>query len=64
VNLLPLPALDGGRLFFLLLEVLRGGRRIAPQKEALVHLVGFVAFIVLTIVVTFADVSRLIGGAT
>lgn len=62
VNLLPLPALDGGRIFFLLLEVVRGGRRVAPQKEALVHLVGFVAFIVLTIVVTFADISRLLGG--
>lgn len=62
VNMLPLPALDGGRLFFLLLEVLRGGKRVAPQKEALVHFVGFALFIVLTIVVTFADVSKLIGG--
>lgn len=62
VNMLPLPALDGGRLFFLLLEVLRGGKRVAPQKEALVHFVGFALFIVLTIVVTFADVSRLLGG--
>ncbi len=62
VNMLPLPALDGGRLFFLLLEVLRGGKRVAPQKEALVHFVGFALFIVLTIVVTFADVSKLLGG--
>lgn len=62
VNLLPLPALDGGRIFFLLLEVVRRGKRVAPEKEALVHLVGFALFIVLTIVVTFADVSRLIGG--
>ncbi|MFN8639422.1 MAG: RIP metalloprotease RseP [Dehalococcoidia bacterium] len=64
VNMLPLPALDGGRLFFLLLEVLRRGKRVAPQKEALVHFVGFALFIVLTIVVTFADVSRLIGGTS
>jgi regulator of sigma E protease len=62
VNLLPLPALDGGRIFFLLLEVVRRGKRVAPEKEALVHLVGFALFIVLTIVVTFADVSKLIGG--
>ncbi|MSP22751.1 MAG: RIP metalloprotease [Dehalococcoidia bacterium] len=62
VNLLPLPALDGGRIFFLLLEVLRRGKRVAPEKEALVHLAGFALFIVLTIVVTFADVSKLIGG--
>jgi regulator of sigma E protease len=62
VNLLPLPALDGGRIFFLLLEIVRRGRRVAPEKEALVHLVGFALFIVLTIVVTFADVSKLLGG--
>jgi regulator of sigma E protease len=62
INLLPLPALDGGRIFFLLLEVVRRGKRIAPEKEALVHLVGFALFIVLTIVVTFADVSKLLGG--
>lgn len=62
LNLLPLPMLDGGRIFFLLVEVLRGGRRIAPEKEALVHLVGFVAFIVLAIVITFADIARIASG--
>ena len=62
LNLLPLPMLDGGRVFFLLIEVLRGGRRIAPEKEALVHLVGFVAFIVLAIVITFADIARIASG--
>lgn len=62
LNLLPLPMLDGGRVFFLLVEVVRGGRRIAPEKEALVHLVGFVMFMALAIVVTFADVSRIVNG--
>jgi len=62
INLLPLPMLDGGRVFFLLIEVLRGGRRIAPEKEAMVHLVGFVVFMALAIVVTFADVSRIVNG--
>ena len=62
LNLLPLPMLDGGRVFFLLIEVLRGGRRIAPEKEALVHLVGFVAFIALAIVITFADIARIASG--
>jgi regulator of sigma E protease len=61
INLLPLPMLDGGRIFFLFIEVLRRGKRIAPEKEALVHLVGFALFVVLAIVVTFADVSRLLG---
>ena len=64
LNLLPLPMLDGGRIAFLLLEVLRGGRRIAPEKEALVHLVGFVLFVVLAVVVTFADISRIASGGT
>ena len=62
INLLPLPMLDGGRIFFLLIEVVRGGRRIAPEKEAIVHLVGFVLFVALAVVVTFSDISRLIGG--
>ena len=64
INLLPLPMLDGGRIFFLLLEVARRGRRIAPEKEALVHLVGFVLFIALFVAVTFADISRIVSGET
>ena len=64
MNLLPLPMLDGGRIFFLLIEVVRGGRRIAPEREAIVHMVGFVAFILLAVVVTFADISRLVSGAS
>lgn len=62
LNLLPLPALDGGRIFFLLLEVARRGKRVAPQREALVHLVGFVLFIGLFVVITFADISRIVSG--
>jgi regulator of sigma E protease len=62
INLLPLPMLDGGRIFFLIIEALRGGKRIAPEKEAVVHMVGFVLFISLAVVVTFADISRIIGG--
>lgn len=64
MNLLPLPMLDGGRIFFLLIEVLRGGKRIAPEREAIVHTVGFVAFIVLAIVITFSDISRLLSGGS
>ena len=62
LNLLPLPMLDGGRVMFLLLEVARGGRRIAPEKEALVHLVGFAVFIALAAAVTFADITRIASG--
>lgn len=62
INLLPLPMLDGGRVMFVLIEVLRRGRRIAPEKEAMVHLVGFVLFMALAIVVTFADITRIVNG--
>jgi len=62
LNLLPLPMLDGGRMFFVFIEVLRGGKRIKPEREALVHLVGFVAFIALALVVTFYDISRIAAG--
>ncbi len=62
LNLLPLPALDGGRLLFVLLEVVRGGRKIAPEKEGLVHLAGLVVLIGFMFVVGFFDVNRLIDG--
>lgn len=62
LNLLPLPALDGGRLLFVLIEVLRGGRRISPEKEGLVHFAGLVLLIGLMFVVGFFDVNRLLDG--
>ena len=62
LNLLPLPMLDGGRMFFVFVEVLRRGKRINPEREALVHLIGFVAFVALALVVTFYDISRIAAG--
>ncbi|MEE8337729.1 MAG: M50 family metallopeptidase [Dehalococcoidia bacterium] len=62
LNLLPLPMLDGGRIAFLLLEVVRRGKRVAPEREALVHLVGLVLFVALFVAVTFADISRIASG--
>ncbi|HJM90111.1 MAG TPA: M50 family metallopeptidase [Dehalococcoidia bacterium] len=62
LNLLPLPMLDGGRIAFLLLEVVRRGKRVAPEREALVHLVGLVLFVLLFVAVTFADISRIASG--
>jgi regulator of sigma E protease len=60
-NLLPLPALDGGRLLFVLLEWIRGGRKVPPEKESVVHAVGMAILLVLMAVVTYFDVVRLIG---
>ncbi|AYC29275.1 RIP metalloprotease RseP [Paenisporosarcina cavernae] len=57
MNLLPLPALDGGRLLFFLFEGLRG-KPIDRQKEGMVHLVGIMLLMVLMIVVTWNDIQR------
>ena len=64
VNLLPFPALDGGRLVFVILEWLRGGKKIDPQKEGLVHLVGIAVLISFMILITFFDVQRLLSGTS
>ncbi|MDL1899300.1 RIP metalloprotease RseP [Anaerolineae bacterium CFX9] len=56
-NLLPIPALDGGRIVFVLVEIVRG-RPIAPEREGLVHLVGLVILLSLMVVVLFNDISN------
>ena len=57
MNLLPLPALDGGRLIFLFLEVIRG-KPIPPEKEGVVHLIGMVALMVLMAFIFVNDLTR------
>ncbi|MDQ0214266.1 regulator of sigma E protease [Oikeobacillus pervagus] len=57
MNLLPIPALDGGRLMFFAVEAVRG-KPIDRQKEGLVHFVGFALLMVLMIVVTWNDIQR------
>ncbi len=59
-NALPIPMLDGGRMFFVVLELLRGGRRISPEKEALVHFAGFALMMAGVLVVTYFDIARLV----
>ena len=61
-NLLPIPGLDGGRLMFVLLEWARRGKRISPQKEGMVHMIGFMAMILLIVVISYFDVTRIIRG--
>lgn len=62
LNFLPIPMVDGGRLMFIFIEFLRRGKRIAPEKEALVHLVGFVGMITLFLVIGYFDAARWIRG--
>jgi regulator of sigma E protease len=57
MNLLPLPALDGGRLLFFGFEAVRG-KPIDRQKEGLVHFVGIVLLMILMVVVTWNDIQR------
>lgn len=58
-NLLPIPALDGGRIFFILIEIIRG-KAIDPEKEGMVHFVGFVLLMALMVFVLYNDTMRII----
>lgn len=58
MNLLPLPALDGGRLLFMLIEVVRG-KPVPPEKEGIVHFIGFVALMLLMVFVLYNDIVRI-----
>lgn len=59
MNLLPLPALDGGRLLFMFIEVVRG-KPVSPEKEGMVHFIGFVALMILMVFVLYNDITRLL----
>jgi regulator of sigma E protease len=61
INLLPIPALDGSRLAFLFLEGIRG-KPINPEKENIIHLVGFAVLMGLVLLITYNDIVRLISG--
>ncbi len=60
MNLLPIPGLDGGRLLFAFVEVIRG-KPLPPEKEGYVHLAGMIALVALMVVVLFNDIGRFIG---
>jgi len=57
LNVLPLPALDGGRLLFLLIEKLRG-RSVGVRFEGIVHNIGFLLLMIMVVVITYGDVLR------
>lgn len=60
MNLLPIPALDGGRLVFLIVEAVRG-KPVSRDKEGFVHMIGFVLLMVLMVLILFNDLSRIFG---
>ena len=58
MNLLPIPALDGGRLVFLVIEAIRG-KAISPEKEGMVHMIGIILLFGLMFVVMFNDIRKI-----
>lgn len=58
MNLLPIPALDGGRLVFLVIEAIRG-KTLPPEKEGMVHMVGIILLLLLMFVVMFNDIRKI-----
>ncbi|MDX9873139.1 MAG: RIP metalloprotease RseP, partial [Clostridia bacterium] len=58
LNLLPIPALDGSRILFLLVEGVRG-RPVDPAKENMVHLMGFMLLMLLMVFITYRDIVKL-----
>jgi membrane-associated protease RseP (regulator of RpoE activity) len=62
LNILPLPFVDGGKIAFVLVEIARRGKRIAPNKEAMVHIVGMAGLLILVVVLTYFDIVRIVKG--
>ena len=62
MNLLPIPGLDGGRIVFVVIEMIRRGKKISPEKEGLVHLTGFALLITAALVIGYFDIVRVIEG--
>jgi regulator of sigma E protease len=63
-QILPFPALDGGRLFFIFIEWIRRGKRISPKVEGLIHSVGFIVLLGLMVLITYQDIARWISGGS
>ena len=63
-NLIPLPAVDGGRITFVLVELVRRGKRVSPKTEGLIHAIGFFLLIALLMIVTYQDIMRIVTGGS
>ena len=60
-NVLPIPGLDGGRVLLVLIEVARRGKRLSPEREGIINLVGFAFVLSLLAIITYFDIGRLFG---
>jgi len=62
INIFPIPAMDGGRIVFVLLEWVRRGKRVSPKTEAIVHTIGFVLLMIAFLIIAYRDILRIISG--
>ena len=58
INILPLPAFDGGHILFLIIEKIRG-KEVSPKVQNTINNVGFILLMILMVIVTYGDISRL-----
>ncbi|MBA7638634.1 hypothetical protein ES703_46290 [subsurface metagenome] len=63
-QLIPFPALDGGRILFVLLEWIRRGKRVSAKTEGIVHSIGFMILLGLIVLITYQDIIRWISGGS
>jgi len=60
INILPFPALDGGRVLLILIELIRGGKRLKPEREGMINFIGMAILLTLMVVITFFDISNIV----
>ena len=63
-QLIPFPALDGGRLLFIFIEWIRRGKRVPPKVETFIHSIGFFVLLALMVLITYQDIARWITGGS
>lgn len=56
INILPFPALDGGRVLLIVIEILRGGKRLKPEREGMINFIGIAILLTLMVIITVNDV--------
>ncbi len=60
INILPFPALDGGRVLLILIELVRGGKRLKPEREGMINFIGMAILLTLMVVITYFDISNIV----
>jgi regulator of sigma E protease len=63
-QIIPFPALDGGRIIFVLIEWARRGKRVSPRVEGIVHTIGFLVLLAILVLITYQDIFRWATGGS